>query len=373
MERAWPAARRLVEAIRATRVASPPFAAAGAGAATVSAEVDVAQALATHSGHFHCDESLALAMLKALPENEARVVVRTRDAPTLAKARVVVDVGATYEPPFRLDHHQRGFNTTLDERHSMKLSSAGLVFKHYGRDIIRALVAGTKHTPLDDATVEKLHEKLYSSFVEHIDGIDNGVEAAEGKKNYAVTTTLSARVGHLNPAWNEDSSPEAENERFKEAMEMCALEFCGALQRLVDAWLPARRIVEDAVRTAGEAHASGKVIKLARPCPWKDHLFDLEAETDKVGHFVYVLYPEGDPATAAPGTNMNWRVQCVPVQGDEFASRKKLPEKLCGLRDADLSKALGVDDAIFVHAGGFIGGAKSLSTATKLADVGLSS
>jgi hypothetical protein len=38
-----------------------------------------------------------------------------------------------------------------------------------------------------------------------VDAIDNGVDQAEGELKYRISTNLSARVGQLNPSWNEDS------------------------------------------------------------------------------------------------------------------------------------------------------------------------
>lgn len=46
----------------------------------------------------HCDEALACAMLKILPEWSDAVVVRTRDEAELAKCDAVVDVGGVYDP-----------------------------------------------------------------------------------------------------------------------------------------------------------------------------------------------------------------------------------------------------------------------------------
>lgn len=45
--------------------------------------------------------------------------------------------------------------------------------------------------------------KLYENFVEEIDAIDNGIAQTDGEPRYALTTNLSARVGHLNPRWND--------------------------------------------------------------------------------------------------------------------------------------------------------------------------
>lgn len=82
----------------------------------------------------------------------------------------------------------------------------------------------------------------------------------------------------------------------------------------------------------------------------QEHLFQLEAEHGIPGDdlLLYVVYP--DEAGA------NWRIQAVPVAPDSFVSRKALPEEWRGHRDANLSKLTGIDDCIFVHASGFIGG-----------------
>ena len=55
--------------------------------------------IGTHSGTFHCDEALACAMLKCLPEfsSASTPVVRTRDSKALDECSIVVDVGGVYE------------------------------------------------------------------------------------------------------------------------------------------------------------------------------------------------------------------------------------------------------------------------------------
>lgn len=87
----------------------------------------------------------------------------------------------------------------------------------------------------------------------------------------------------------------------------------------------------------------------------QEHLFQLEEEHGITGDGLplYVIYP--DEAGA------NWRVQAVPVSPGSFISRKALPEEWRGLRDDNLSKLTGIDDCIFVHASGFIGGKLSYS------------
>ena len=70
--------------------------------------------IGTHDGSFHCDEALAVSMLKLLPQYSDAVVVRTRNPELLAKCGIVVDVGAVYDADTnRFDHHQREFTGTL--------------------------------------------------------------------------------------------------------------------------------------------------------------------------------------------------------------------------------------------------------------------
>ncbi|NXC03696.1 MYG1 protein, partial [Orthonyx spaldingii] len=138
-------------------------------------------------------------------------IVRTRDPQRLAGCDVVVDVGGEYDPGrHRYDHHQRSFTESMrslrpDKPWSTKLSSAGLVYCHFGSQIL----AGLLGQPEDGPEVTALYDKLYENFVEEIDALDNGIAPAPGEPRYALSTTLSARVGLLNPRWND---PEQDTE-----------------------------------------------------------------------------------------------------------------------------------------------------------------
>lgn len=100
---------------------------------------------------------------------------------------------------------------------------------------------------------------------------------------------------------------------------------------------------------------------LPESCPWKKHFFMLEEELGIHNQLVYVVYP-GDSAKT------NWRVQAIPTsESTEFDNRCPLPEAWRGKRDEELSKIADVKDAVFIHATGFIGGAKSKEETIKLA------
>jgi len=313
--------------------------------------------MGTHSGSFHCDEALACYMLRILPEYKDAELVRSRDKEVLAKCDILVDVGAVYDPTtHRYDHHQKGFFETFSEKFPTKLSSAGLVYKHFGKDIIRQLVKRGE----DD--IEIIFQKIYKDFIEALDAIDNGISQYpdDVEAAYCVNTDLSSRVGKLNPRWNEDGKDILE--RFQKAMEMAGSEFVSAVQYLDKGWLPARDIVKEALSKRQDIYASGEVVKLEGHTVWKKHLLELEVE-EKVNPTVkYVLYPD---------TSGNWRVQCVPISDGSFISRLSLPKDWCGVRDEALSAVTGVEGCIFIHANGFIGGAKTYESALKLATMSL--
>ena len=140
--------------------------------------------IGTHNGAFHCDEVLACSMLKSLPQYRDAELIRTRDPKVLKDCDIVVDVGGVFDPKsHRYDHHQQAFKesmSTLDKgKWVTKLSSAGLVYAHFGRDVIAQITGTTDHDLLD-----KIYEKVYEKFMEEIDAVDNGISTHDGTPRY---------------------------------------------------------------------------------------------------------------------------------------------------------------------------------------------
>lgn len=328
--------------------------------------------IGTHNGHFHADEALAVYMLRLLPTYHSSELIRTRDPTLLQTCHTVVDVGGEYEPSTnRYDHHQRTFNTTFPNRPT-KLSSAGLVYLHFGK----AIIAQHLNVSEDAAEVTVIWEKVYESFIEALDAHDNGISAydpkaiaaAELKKNFSDGGfTLGAMVGRLNPNWN-DLTPsdlveaqKVEDEKFLVASTRIGEEFSRDLDYYTKAWLPARAIVHNAYAKRLEHDKSGRILVFeGQSVPWKDHLYTLEEKEGGGAKVLYVLYPE------KPTLDAKWRIQAVPVSKDSFESRKPLPEAWRGFRDEKLDEITGVDGGVFVHAAGFIGGNKNFDGAKKM-------
>jgi uncharacterized UPF0160 family protein len=310
--------------------------------------------IGTHSGSFHCDEALAIAMLKRLPEWADASVVRTRDEATLAQCDLVVDVGSVYDAErLRFDHHQRGFETFFDGRATAKLSSAGLVFKHFGRRIVAAHL----NKPDDEPLVDLVWRRLYVSFIEAVDAIDNGVARFDTTllPRYEAHTDLASRVGQLNASWLEQLTDAETDLRFASAVALTGTEFDTHLNLVVHQWLPARAIVDQAVADRFALDEGGRIIRLSRYCPWQQHIFEI-AGTEQI---LYVLYDEAD--------GKQCRVAAVAIGAGSFSSRKALPAPWRGLRDGELDRVTQIPGGVFVHANGFIGGAKDGATALAMA------
>ena len=320
--------------------------------------------IGTHNGQFHADEALAVYLLRLLPTYSPSNLVRTRDPSLLSTCHTVVDVGGQYdESTNRYDHHQRTFNTTFPSRPT-KLSSAGLVYMHFGKSII------ARQTGLEEGSEEVglLWRKIYEEFVEALDAHDNGISVYDPAETKGLEKRfrdegigLGALIGDLNGSSDEEGKGDlsaeqlqrAEDDRFVQASEMMGSVFLRKLKNYHRSWLPARERVREAYMVRKRFDAHGRLLVFEGGLTWKDHLYSLEAENPKEEKVLYVIYPE----SSLEGSK--WRIQAVPVTKDSFESRKPLPEVWRGIRDEDLDKISGIEGNVFVHASGFIGGNKT--------------
>lgn len=312
-------------------------------------------------------------------------VVRSRDPAILDQCDIVIDVGGIYNHDrLRYDHHQRDYNEKFTPKinndgstseRCTKLSASGLVYRHYGKAVIKEY-----YPDLSDELLELAYEKMYDSFMEAIDAIDTGVEPIPATATtttgldvpiislvYSDSTGLSSRVSRCNPRWNEvdemTNQPPNPDERFEIASQMCGDDFMSVLTKIVEADLPARSIVEQAVKDRFDVDASGEIICLpSGGLPWKSEVYELEHQYKIDPLIKYVLYTDQSGM---------WRIQCVSVEGKAFENRLGLPKEWRGVRDADLEKIAGITGCTFCHAAGFIGGNKSYEGALEMARVAL--
>ncbi|EGG22476.1 metal-dependent protein hydrolase domain-containing protein [Cavenderia fasciculata] len=303
--------------------------------------------ICTHSGSFHADEALACFLLKLTDQFKDAKIIRSRDTEVVKAADVAVDVGAEYnQSKHRYDHHQAGFTEIFGDGFKTKLSSAGLIYKHFGKEIIK------NRLQLDERKVNLIYKKVYANAIEELDGMDNGIERypIDVKPLYAVTSTIGNRVASLNPSWNEPQDDDILFKQFEKAMTMMGEYFLDKVDYYGKSWVPAYDIVETAVKNRSSVHSSGEIIILDQYCPWKDHLYHVEDVLSIQTKIKFVLYQD---------TLGSWRIQAVNLDSHSFALRKALLEAWRGKRDQELSD--------IIDANGFIGGHKTKEGALTMA------
>lgn len=324
--------------------------------------------IATHDGAFHCDEVLAVHMLRQTAAFSNAPVVRSRDEAVLIQADIVVDVGGIYDADaMRFDHHQKTFSGTFEQsgqRSGTKLSSAGLIYKHMGREVVQNVLV-TNQIKLRTDEVDEVYLKVYDSFVEAVDAIDNGIPQfdTDQQPRYQSSTDLASRVARLNAAWNEECTPEIQLNRFSKAVNMVGAEFDECIIAIAKRWLPAREIVVKAMASRFQYDDKGRILVMTEWVPWKDHLYAIEdkehTDSKSANPVQYVVYKDM--------TGSSWRVQAVPVSPASFTSRTPLPEPWRGVRGDQLSILADISRCIFVHASGFIGGNETYEGAMSMA------
>jgi uncharacterized UPF0160 family protein len=315
--------------------------------------------IGTHSGTFHCDEALGCWMLKKTNKYKDASIVRSRDPETLKTMDVVIDVGGVYDPETeRFDHHQREFKEVFGYGFNTKLSSAGLVYKHFGKEVIGNILG----KPADDPDVSTIFLQVYRAFIEAVDAVDNGINPWDSKDppKYVNNTHLGARVGQLNPSWNEPSTESILYDRFLDAVQLTGSEFEACVKYIANSWLPGRQYVLEALQQRHDVHASGHIIRLNTYCPWKEHLYQLEQELGIEGQVLFCLYEDD--------REKKWRIQAVSKAPGSFENRRSIGQEAWrGLRDDELSSKCGIPGCVFIHASGFIGGNATYEGALQMA------
>ncbi|KAH3898787.1 Myg1p SCDLUD_005123 [Saccharomycodes ludwigii] len=319
--------------------------------------------ICTHSGSFHADEALAVYMIKLLPEYSNSKLIRSRKTEDWEKADIIVDVCGVYdETQHKYDHHQRTFQEYFDKekKTTTKLSSAGLIYKHFGKRIIQLLLS---HANEDEKMLDVLYNKIYDDFIESVDANDNGVSAypssiEPGFKNGLLT--LPGVISSMNPNWNHPDQSDAHFDKcFLEASKFIGDIFVRYVKNLGESWYPAKTIVEESINNRFTVDPErGAIIKFTQFVPWKEHLHAIEKELGIENQIKFVLFPDNSGS---------WRVSTVTISPGSFEFRLGLPTEWRGLRDDELSAKSAIPNCVFVHAAGFIGGNKTEEGALKMA------
>jgi uncharacterized UPF0160 family protein len=315
--------------------------------------------IATHSGSFHADDVFGVGVLMGVFPSHS--LVRTRNSERIAAADFAVDVGGLWDVATgRFDHHQRGFDGARPVRTEpgveipgVGFASAGLVWAAHGEAYVQALAQHSGYALEPDAVAETARS-IDHALVQYLDIVDTGQgDVAPG------IFGLSALVAQLNTNWMEekglgkDAMAELQHNRFCEAVAMTRKFLDRAIIKKISQ-LRSLDIVRQSPRLLG-----GRVLHLKEGgMPWT------RVVVDEMPDVLYVIYPDSD--------GDQYQVKTVPVAAGSFVARKDLPTSWSGLRDQELAAVSGVADSVFCHTNLFIGGARSLEGAVRMAELALS-
>jgi uncharacterized UPF0160 family protein len=314
--------------------------------------------IATHNGSFHADDVYGVGVLMGV--FPSHTLVRTRNQAQIDSADFAVDVGGLWDKATgRFDHHQRGFAGARPVRvvdgvevPGVGYASAGLVWAMYGDAYVNAVAKGLGVT-MDAQALAETSRSIDASLVQYLDIVDTGQgDVAPG------IFGLSALVAQLNTNWMEelglspDAKAQLQDTRFIEAVGIVRTFLDRAIVKKIGQ-LRSMDIVRQSPRLLG-----GRVLHLQEGgMPWT------HVVVNEMPEVLFVIYPDSDGA--------QYQVKTVPVEAGSFKTRLDLPKAWSGLRDQELAAVTGVADSVFCHLNLFIGGARSLDGAIKLAEVAL--
>lgn len=314
--------------------------------------------IATHHGSFHADDVFGVGVLMGV--FPSHTLVRTRDQALIAAADFVVDVGGIWDAQAgRFDHHQRGFDGARPPRQvngqsvpGVGYASAGLVWSAHGAAYVQAWADAQGHG-LDENAVQDVVRSVDHSLVQYLDIVDTG----QGDVSPGIFG-LSSLLAQLNTHWMEEQGLSSETKarlqetRFCEAIAITRKFLDHAISKKV-AQIRSVETVRQAPRLLG-----GRVLYLAEGgMPWTNVV------VHEMPDVVFVIYPDSD--------GNQYQLKTVPVEAGSFTSRKDLPNSWSGLRDQELAAVTGVPDSVFCHLNLFIGGARSLDGAVRMAELAL--
>ena len=317
---------------------------------------DIPPYVCVHSGQFHADELLAIAIVDAAYDyrnkHDHLKVVRTRDQAILGvqDGHLNVDVGGMYDGKVNFDHHQREYTGPEwvrqigDEVTTFRMASVGQLWLRYGMSVVarQMNIADDPNPHISD--IDNCREVAWrmAKLLACIDAVDNGqghlFPGDPGMPNIA--TVLSA----FNVYDGDDG--------FNLARTFAYEWLLATVLKTIEAVEYESTVYHDLM-----VHANEKpILTLYKPGPWVGVFVKDPTAFDGYKVVVYMAAPS------------DWRVQTIPDNVDNPQSmRCPAPSSVRGKRDAELAEMTGIADVTFVHPAGFTGGAKSEEGAVALA------
>lgn len=319
--------------------------------------------IVTHNGKFHVDEVCAYAMLNYL--NPTNQLIRTRDMETIQKGTIVIDVGLIYDhEKYRYDHHQSTFKETFEPQSDIKLSASGLIYKHYGQQLIQ------KYCEQKNIKCpQNVHKDFYYRFFSEIDAFDNGIRQYTDNfydlldqrqiiQKFHSNTNIGQIVDKLNTL--NHGNHDAQMKAFIQASQLVWQLLCICL----DSYLINENefekdilIFNQAMSQKNQLYNTGELVVITQECTnWQRCLKVYEDQHPlEKGLLKFIIYQNA---------NNSWNIRAISDQ--LFKNRLNLLDGT--LMKSSLSKP---QHFIFVHNNKFIGSCSTLDSTIEMGTITL--
>lgn len=298
--------------------------------------------IVTHNGQFHADEILAYSILKTIyPDTK---LIRTRDKQIIEQGNIIIDVGQVYNPENnKFDHHQTDCHERFNNNFSIDMSSAGMVYKIYGKEFIKKMSNIT--IPQEDLNI--IYQNIYRKLILEVDAIDNGYKQCNNELKYYVNTNISSVINKLNGSNIYDEQEQLK--RFLHGSQYILTVAKIIIDNNIINHLLFKKDYK-VIETAFKNRINDNIIIITEDCQnWSRCIFTYEKnnniQKDKL--IKYIIYP----------SNKEWRVRTI---SQNFESRRLLKEINGYTKEVR-------DKIIFVHPKRFIASTYDKQTAIMIA------
>jgi len=296
--------------------------------------------LVTNSGKFHASEVFACSLIKYLYP-ECRIYRKDKFD---MKYDFTVNIGEMYIPKLNyFDYHFNvGYN--FSSRIKIPMSSAGMVYKKYGRRVLRKI--------FDDKNINytDLFHTLYRYFVLEIDAISNGISQNENFAyyKYYMNTNINNTISRMNCM--DEYNDKNQELRFNDAINFVFNQF-----RIIATYYYEKILTLDEdrkiVKKAFSNQFDTDVLYLEKKCPnWLKCLRSMEKREKKKIKMVIIKIEDNE-----------YNIRCVPM--NDFNNRAYL-------KDLEQLKELVTKpkEITFIHHLNFVGRTLTLETAKEVVE-----
>lgn len=228
----------------------------------------------------------------------------------------------------------------LQQKVDIPLGSAGLIWKHYGKEVIEG-VAGDD--ALDDFHMTFAVEYVYERFVAYFDACQNRIKMVSDKNKselYEDSSSLAKRIKRLDEECALPMNKFSVNDCFSKGIQIVQEGLIKMLTDTVNAFIPA---FDQCLYDYKSRDLDARYF--VTDTPFEDVLEFVEAIDNSEPKPLFVISPKTIYyAIAIKNTHnrlaMDYRIL--------------FPQAWRGLRDAELRHACKIRDSCFVHASGFL-------------------